>query len=65
MKGWQEVPEECCGKCKYFRRHYRRSERGRYEPLWCGHCVHPRLKNRRVEECCPHFKPIQEDAEEK
>lgn len=55
MKGWKEVPEERCGNCKYFHQHYTRDKRGGYSPLWCGHCTHPRLKNRRREETCPHW----------
>ncbi len=55
MKGWKEVPEECCGTCEHFHQHYVRSDRGRYSPLWCGHCTHPRVKNRLVEEHCPHW----------
>lgn len=55
MKGWQAVPEEQCGNCKYFRRHYIRMSRGCYRSLRYGHCVHPRLKKRREEEHCPHW----------
>lgn len=62
MKGWQALSEKRCGNCEYFYRHYGRAERGRYVPLWCGHCVHPQLKNRRVEECCPHWSPKQKKA---
>ena len=28
MKGWQALPEERCGNCKYFRQHYIQSSRG-------------------------------------
>lgn len=62
MKGWQALPAERCGSCEYFYRHYGRSGRGRYAPLWCGHCVHPRLKNRRIEESCPNWSPKQPKA---
>lgn len=55
MKGWQALPEECCGNCKYFRKHYIRYSNGRYSPIRYGHCVHPKLKKRRAEECCPHW----------
>ena len=37
MKGWQALPEERCGNCKY------------------GHCGHPKLKKRRVEEHCQYW----------
>lgn len=56
MKGYQAMPEKRCGNCKYFYQHYIRSSRGRYSSLPYGHCVHPRLKNRRVEEHCPYWK---------
>lgn len=56
MKGWQALPEERCGNCIYFRQHYTRTSRGRYWPLHYGHCVHPMLKKRRVEEHCPHWR---------
>jgi len=55
MKGWQSLPTERCGNCKYFCQHYRRTGKGRYYPMWLGHCTHPRLKNRRAEEHCPHW----------
>ena len=60
MKGYQALPEERCGNCKYYRGHYTQSSRGRYSPVHYGHCVHPRLKKRRAEECCPHFSPKEE-----
>lgn len=56
MKGYQAMPEERCGNCKYFRQHYTRTSRGRYWPLHYGHCVHPMLKKRRVEEHCPYWE---------
>lgn len=55
MKGYQALPEKRCGNCKYFCLHYRRAGKGRYVPLLCGHCTHPRIKDRRVEEHCPHW----------
>lgn len=62
MKGYQALPEERCGTCKYFRKHYTRSSKGRYCATGYGHCVHPRLKKRRAEEHCPHYAPAEEDA---
>lgn len=55
MKGYQALPEERCGNCKHFVKHYIREAKGSYHPLWLGHCTHPRLKDRRVEEHCPHW----------
>ena len=62
MKGYQALPVERCGNCKHYREHYRRAGKNRYISLQFGHFVHPRLKNRRAEECCPHFSPKEEKA---
>ncbi len=62
MKGWQALPAERCGSCKYFRKHYIRLYQGHYSATNYGHCVHPRLKKRRAEEHCPHWCPKQEEA---
>ena len=61
MKGYQALPRERCGNCKHFCQHYRHEKGDRYVPLWLGHCVHPRVKNRRADEHCKHFTPAQED----
>ena len=57
-KGYQALPEERCGNCKYFRKHYLRSGRGRYFATGYGHCVHPRLKKRRSEERCQYWEAV-------
>lgn len=44
MKGYQALPVERCGNCKYFRKHYLRAYKGCYRATNYGHCVHPRLK---------------------
>lgn len=62
MKGYQALPVERCGNCKFFRLHYTRAYRGNYRALKYGHCVHPRLKKRRAEEHCPHWRAKQEEA---
>ncbi len=62
MKGWQALPEECCGNCKHFRQHYIRSYRGCCSPIKYGHCVHPKLKKRRAEEHCPCWCARQNEA---
>lgn len=56
MKGYQTLPEERCGNCKHYIKHYRRTEKGRYISLDIGHCVHPRIKNRRAEEHCAYWQ---------
>ena len=47
-----------CGDCAHFRRHYIKWDEDRYVPLHLGHCVFPRLKDRREEEHCIHWMPI-------
>jgi hypothetical protein len=41
-----------CVNCRYFVRHYLRDGR----PLECGHCVHPRIKNRKTYDYCSNFE---------
>ena len=55
MSGYEALPAEACGDCKYFRRHYIRKDDDDYLPLHYGHCVYPRLKKRRAEEHCTHW----------
>ena len=40
MKGWKDVPEERCGNCKHFYRHYGHTQRNRYYPLRFVHCTY-------------------------
>lgn len=62
MKGYQGLPEERCGNCKYYRKHYTRAYRGHYVPLGYGHCTHPRLKKRRAEEHCQYWSAAEEGS---
>jgi hypothetical protein len=49
------MEKETCKTCKHFVRHYIRC-RNRYEGLERGHCVHPRLKDRRTDTpACQHY----------
>ena len=43
------MQKKCCGTCKHYREHYVRYSDGRYVPIAHGHCVRPRLKDRRKE----------------
>ena len=43
------MEKKCCGTCRHFRQHYVRYEDGRYFRTPHGHCVYPRLKDRRKE----------------
>lgn len=54
-----EEQQACCMNCKHFRQHYGRESNGRneyYFPMYEGHCVHPRLKNRKVTDSCERFE---------
>lgn len=62
MKGWQALPVERCGNCKYFRRHYGHVGGERYFAMGYDHCVHPRLKKRRAEEHCACWTAPDEEA---
>ena len=55
---------ELCGSCRHFRLHYWKFGE-RYLPLELGHCVYPRLKDRRADERCIHWSPAPPDQEEK
>lgn len=61
MKGYQALSEERCGNCIHFEKHYIRDCGERYLATDFGHCMHPRLKNRRVDEHCQYFTPVRED----
>ena len=41
--------DKTCIDCKHFYRHYTRTAKGRYEALFLGHCIKPRLKKRYVD----------------
>lgn len=49
------VEKECCGTCVHYRQHYILSDRCKPQPLRYGHCVFPRLKDRKPDETCPHW----------
>ena len=40
------MKQNICGQCEHFHRHYVLDEQA-LMPACCGHCVYPRLKNRR------------------
>ena len=46
---------EACANCKYFIQHYILSWAG-FDPLEWGHCTCPRLKNRKIFDCCDRFE---------
>lgn len=56
--------EECCVNCKHFIQHYTFTPRGKqpFSPVHCGHCVYPRIKDRRPHDTCKHFEPKKGDS---
>lgn len=53
----------CCGNCEHFMQHYVWWENGIYSGYTatnCGHCMYPRMKDRRAEQCCQHFSKKKE-----
>lgn len=48
--------ENICKNCRYFRQHYVKFGR-RYDEIYYGHCVYPRLKKREcAAKACEYFK---------
>lgn len=43
---------EACANCEHFVMHYRKDG----YPLYGGHCVYPRVKDRKVFDVCEHFQ---------
>lgn len=49
------MEQKICGQCRHFRRHYILDEQT-CKAVYCGHCVFPRLKNRKPDTpACGHF----------
>lgn len=64
---WNLTPETpFCINCKHFHRHYVLGSwhHGRYTPIDCGHCVFPRMKERKAYDTCEHFKNKNESRKE-
>lgn len=52
--------DSICKDCKYFRQHYIKFRKN-YEEVFCGHCVHPRLKDRKPNTpSCARFQEVKE-----
>jgi len=50
--------EEVCANCKHYCQHYSLGSK-LSSPYWvnCGHCIFPRLKNRKPDcKVCEHFE---------
>ncbi|MCI9402346.1 MAG: hypothetical protein HFF04_01565 [Oscillospiraceae bacterium] len=51
-----EEEQKTCETCRHFKRHYIHWSGKQYRPLHCGHCVHPRLKDREANTpACRHY----------
>ena len=50
--------EECCVNCTHFIQHYTFTPHGKqpFIPVHCGHCTHPRIKDRKPNDTCNHFE---------
>ena len=50
------VENKTCENCKHFVQHYFELNK-KYSTVHCGHCIHPRVKNRKPDEkACEHYK---------
>lgn len=48
---------EVCKNCKHFYQHYVLNEREKcFEKIAVGHCVYPRMKDRKVFDTCDKFE---------
>lgn len=47
--------DRICATCAHFMLHYIQSS-GHYIPIYAGHCVYPRIKNRSCDQTCANWK---------
>ena len=53
-----------CESCKYFMRHYTKFRKHYIETI-CGHCIYPRLKDRKTDSpACIHYKILPKKEQE-
>ena len=64
MKGYASKQLNICGGCKHFYQHYVRRGPSDYIAIQYGHCAYPMLKDRRVNETCPHWESAVPPEEE-
>ncbi len=58
---WMPKDIPMCVNCKHFWQHYickgGPNDTAQWVvPLHCGHCIYPRVKDRKVYDVCEHFK---------
>ena len=46
------VPAEVCGTCVHYHQHYVLLAKGRWLPIWYGHCALPEIQSRNPDETC-------------
>lgn len=52
-----DAKEATCEDCKHFIQHFRKTEYGTYEKVYCGHCTKPRVKSKSpLDSACAHFQ---------
>ena len=51
-----EQEKKFCEGCKYFIQHYRKGAKDNYDEVYCGHCTHPMVKERKPDTpACKRF----------
>ena len=62
MPDYQKIytGKQVCCNCVYYRQHYGKRGDG-YQPIYCGHCVYPRLKTRQPDQTCGNWKAEKEE----
>lgn len=57
MTEYQKIYEgkQVCCTCACYCQHYRRDGKG-YAPVYCGHCTAVRVRTRKPDQSCEHWK---------
>lgn len=53
---------ECCERCKHFIQHYYRRG-GYYVAVAAGHCISPRIRTKKPDDCCDRFERREKDGQ--
>ncbi len=54
------VPAEVCGTCAHYCQHYIISSKGKWMPLWYGHCATLRGRHHNPGETCEDWQEREE-----
>lgn len=49
--------QQVCCTCTHYQQHYYRAKK-QYREVYCGHCIKPRLKQRKPDQTCQLWTPI-------